>query len=175
MAFVVETGEGLADANSYASHAGYVAYWTERGAGPTEGQEDIEKALVRATDFLGIRYRFVGQRATAAQGLEWPRVSAYRGNFAFDARCVAIEGVPVEVLKATYELGKRALAGELAPDPVLDESGQTMVSSRDKLGPIETERTFTGGAASTWVKRFPAVDQLLRDLVVREGGRVHRA
>lgn len=175
MAFVVETGDGLPDANSYGSFAGYVAYWSERGAPPTEPQADVEKALVRATDHLGIRYRFVGQRATAAQGLEWPRVYAYRGNPAFDAQCVPVEGVPVEVVKATYELGKRALAGELAPDPAVDESGQTVVSSRDKVGPLETERTFTGGGSSTFVKRFPAVDRLLRDLVVSEGGRVYRA
>jgi hypothetical protein len=175
MPIVVEDGTGLVGANSYASFADWTAYWADRGGAPAGVQADVEAALVKSADHLRLRYRFVGQRATAAQGLEWPRVYAYRGNPAFDAHCVPIEGVPVEVVRANIELGKRALAGELAPDPVLDETGQTVVSSRDKVGPLETERTFNGGAGGTWVKRFPAVDQLLHDVVVREGGRVYRA
>lgn len=175
MAFLVEDGTGLANANSYGSFAGYVAYWADRGLVVGEIQSVVEAALVKASDYLGLRYCFVGQRATAAQGLEWPRIYAYRGRPAFDAYCVPIEGVPVEVVKATYELGKRALAGELAPDPTVDASGQTVVSSRKKVGPIEVEVAFNGGGSSTFVKRFPAVDQLLRDLVVSTGGRVYRA
>lgn len=175
MAFTVETGEGLADANSYASHAGYVAYHTDRGAPPAETQEDIEEALIKASDFLGIRYTFKGVKLTASQGLEWPRSCAYGAPTA-DYPCgVPLEGVPLEVQRATFELAKRALAGELAPDPELNETGQIASGSRIKVGPIEEELTFTGSGPSTWVKRFPSVDRILRDLVVTTGGRVYRA
>jgi hypothetical protein len=175
MAFVVEDGTGLANSNSYGSFAGYVAYWTERGAAPTELQPAIEAALVKATDHLGIRYTWKGQKLTAAQALDWPRSCAY-GVPTADYPCgVPLEGVPLEVQRATYELGKRALAGELAPDPTVDASGQTVVSSRDKVGPLETERTFNGGGSKRWVKSFPAVDSLLRWLVVTTSGRVWRA
>lgn len=175
MALVLEDGTGLADANSYGSFAGYVAYWTERGAAPTETQADIEEALIRATDFLDIRYCFVGSKLTDAQALQWPRAYAYRARPAHDAHCVPVEGVPLEVQRATFELAKRALAGELAPDPTVSTTGQTVTMSRDKVGPLETERQFVAAGPSTWVKKFPAVDRLVRDLVVQEGGRVWRA
>lgn len=172
---VVEDGTGLANANSYASYAGYVGYWADRGLVVAEAQAVIEAALIKATDYLGIRYSWRGVKLTDAQALDWPRACAY-GRPTADYPCgVPLEGVPLAVVNATYELGKRALAGELAPDPTVDESGQTVVSSRDKVGPLETERTFTGGGSSTFVKRFPAVDRLLRYLVVSEGGRVYRA
>jgi hypothetical protein len=175
MPIVVEDGTGLVGANSYASFADWTAYWADRGGAPAGVQADVEAALVKGADYLGLRYRFVGQRLSASQGLEWPRVYAYRGNPAFDAHCVPIEGVPVEVVRANIELGKRALAGELAPDPVLDASGQTVISNRKKVGPIEIEVAFNGGSSTAFVKRFPAIDRLLRDLVVQEGGRVWRA
>jgi hypothetical protein len=173
--FVVEDGTGLVGSNSYASFADWTAYWADRGGAPAGVQADVEAALVKGADYLGLRYRFVGQRLSASQGLEWPRVYAYRGNPAFDEQCVPIEGVPVEVVRANIELAKRALAGELAPDPVLDESGRTVVRSRDKMGPMEEERQFNGGGSATFVKKFPQVDRTLRDLVVQEGGRVWRA
>jgi len=171
--FVVEDGTGLANANSYGSFAGYVAYWTDRGAVPGEAQAVIEAALIKATDYLGFRYCWRGIRLTTAQALDWPRHCAY-AEAAADGYWVPIEGVPVEVVKATYELGKRALAGELAPDPTTDETGQIAQGSRIKVGPIEEELTFSGSGPSTF-KRFPAVDQLLRNLVTSSGARVYRA
>jgi hypothetical protein len=174
LAFVVETGEGLEDATSYASFAAYVSHFTDRGSPPAELQAAIEEALIRATDFVDLRYQFVGSKLTELQALQWPRAYAYRARPAFDAHCVPVEGVPLEVERATIELAKRALAGELAPDPVVSTTGQTVVADRKKVGPIEVETSFVGSGPSAWVKRFPAVDKLLRDLVVSEGGRVYR-
>jgi hypothetical protein len=175
MPLVVEDGTGLPDANSYASYADWLAHWADRGTAPAGDQTAVEQALVRAADFLDIRYRWRGAKLTAAQGLEWPRAYAYRGDPAFDAGCAPIEGVPAEVVRANIELAGRALAGELAPDPVVSATGQTVVATRRKVGPLETEDSFNGGGSSAWVKRFPAVDKLLRDVVVHEGGRVYRA
>lgn len=173
MAIVVEDGTGLANANAYASYADWVAYWTDRGTAPAGAQSVIEQALVRGADYLERRYEWIGQRSTAEQALGWPRLCAYgepAGGYS-----APIEGVPAEVVRANIELAHRALAGELAPDPTVDASGQVVTSKRDKVGPIETESQFNGGGSSTWVKRFPSVDELLRRLVVRTGGRVHRA
>lgn len=174
MAFLVEDGTGLSAANSYASHDGYVAYWTERGSPPTELQAAIEAALIRATDYLDRSYRWRGIKLTDAQALEWPRYGVYR-EASVDTFASAIEGVPVEVAKAAYELAKRGLAGELSPDPTVDATGQVVVGTRKKVGPIEVETTFNGGRSAGQVKRFPTVDRILRNLVVTEGGRVWRA
>lgn len=172
MSIVAEDGTGLSNANSYASYADWTAYWADRGAAPSSVQADVEQALVRATDYLGLRYTWIGQRALQTQALDWPRVCAYAvpaGGYS-----APIEGVPPEVVRATVELAQRALAGELAPDPVVDTTGQPVVGSRKKIGPIEVETTFGGGGA-TFTKRFPAVDELLRWLVVKNGARVYRA
>jgi hypothetical protein len=174
MAFVIEDGSGLPNANSYGSFAGYVAFWTDRGAVPAEDQDVIEAALIKATDYLGIRFTWKGEKLTAAQALDWPRACAY-GMPTADYPCgIPLEGVPHEVVRATYEYAKRALAAPLAPDPTRDATGQTVVSSRKKVGPIEVETAFTGGGAATF-KPYPAADNLLRWLVVTSSGRVYRA
>jgi hypothetical protein len=173
---VVEDGTGLADSNSYGSYAGYVAYWTDRGAVPAEDQDVIEAALIKATDYLGIRFTWKGEKLTAAQALDWPRACAY-GMPSADYPCgVPLEGVPVELEKATYEYAKRALVGELAPDPTVSATGVTVVASTRKVGPIEVSDEFSGSSASsTTFKPFPAADGLLRWLVVTSSGRVWRA
>ena len=175
MALIVEDGTGLANANAYASYADFLAHWADRGTAPAGTQDAVEKALVRGADYIDIRYCFVGSKLTDAQGLEWPRACAYRARPAYDAHCVPIEGVPPEVVQANIELAQRALVGELAPDPAVDASGQTVTSSTDKVGPLETSRTFSGAGPGTFVNKYPSVDRLLRHVVVNEGGRVHRA
>lgn len=173
MAIVVEDGTGLEDANSYASYADWTAYWADRGGAPAGVQADVEAALVKGADYLGLKYRWRGYRLTSAQALDWPRMYVYRETYA--GGCELIEGVPVEVVRANIELAKRALAGELTPDPTVDATGQVVTSKRDKVGPIETERTFSGASSATFVKPFPQVDRMVRDLVLSEGGRVYRA
>lgn len=176
MPIVVEDGSGLANANSYASHAGYVAYWTERGAVPAEAQAVIEAALIKATDYLGIRFTWKGIRSTSSQALDWPRLCAYGMPTAEYPCGVPLEGVPLEVERATYEYAKRALAAPLAPDPTVSATGVALTRTKRKVGPIETEDEFTGSSASsTTFKPYPAADNLLRWLVVTSSGRVWRA
>lgn len=169
MAFTVEDGTGLEDANSYASYADWTAYWADRGTAPAGAEEDVKKALVRGADYMSIRYRFRGRKLTEEQGLDWPRYGAR------DADGVYLEGVPEVVVRANIELAARALEGDLAPDPTTDASGQTVVSSRVKVGPIEREFTFNGGGSSAWVKPYPSVERMLKDVTYPDGGRVWRA
>lgn len=176
MSIVVEDGTGLEDANSYASFAQFQAHFADRGGAASTTQADVEKALVKATDYMGIRFRWRGYRLTAEQALDWPRACVY-GQPSFDEPGgVVIEGVPIEVTKACIEYANRALAGDLAPDPTVSATGVAMVSTRRKVGPIETEDVFSGGiASSSTFKPYPAADRLLRNLVWPEGGRVYRA
>lgn len=169
VSFQLEDGTGLADSNSYGSFAGYVAYWLDRGVTVTDTQTVVEAALVKATDYLGLRFRWRGYRLLPmTQALDWPRCGVYTLDGVY------IEGLPVELVKATYEYGFRAVSGDLMPDPTVDASGVTVVSSKDKVGPIEVERTFSGSASSTF-RPWPAADRLLRHLIYPETGRVWRA
>jgi hypothetical protein len=176
MVFTVETGDGLADSNSYASYAAFVAYFADRGVTVTAPQPAVEAALVKGADYLdGGKYCWRGTKLTTEQAMQWPRACVY-GQPTFDEPGGAvIEGVPAEVVRANIELANRALTEDLAPDPAVDVSGMTVTSSRKKVGPIEVETAFDGGGSSSWVRSFPAVDAMLRYLTQSSGGRVWRA
>lgn len=176
MAFVVEDGTGLETATSYGSYAGYVAYWADRGVTITDDQDVVEGGLVQGTDYLGIRFRWKGYRLTSDQALDWPRSCVY-GEPTFDEPGGAVvEGVPPEVVKATYEYARRAISAPLAPDPTVSATGVALVRTRRKVGPIETEDETTGAAAtSSTFKPYPAADNLVRHLVIPQGGSVYRA
>lgn len=169
MAIVLEDGTGLANSNSYGSFAGYVAYWLEVGVVVAEAQAVIEAGLVKATRYLGLRFRWKGSRLLPeTQALDWPRCGVYTLDGVY------IEGLPVELVRATYEYARRSLSSELVPDPTVDASGVTVVGKREKVGPIETEVSFSGSSSSTF-RPWPAADRLVRHLVYPEGGRVYRA
>ena len=70
MPLVVETGAGLADAESYRSAADTAAYFAARGI--TAAEAEWEPLLLRAMDALEAR-RWAGTRATTGQALSFPR------------------------------------------------------------------------------------------------------
>jgi hypothetical protein len=176
MAFNVEDGTGLEDSNSYASYAAFLAYFADRGVTVTALQPAVEAALVQATDYMGIRFRWKGTKLTSEQALDWPRACVY-GRPSFDEPGgVVIEGVPVEVVKACIEYGNRALTSVLAPDPTVSATGVTVTRTKRKVGPIETEDEFSGSSAtSNTLKPYPSADRLVRHLVLPENCGVYRA
>lgn len=80
-----------------------------------------------------------------------------------------VVGVPDQLKEATYEYAFRANSGDLAPDPTVHASGQSLVRDRTKVGPIETEVEFTGSTTIRITKPFPSADRLLQEYV-RSGG-----
>lgn len=74
MTLVVENGMGVANANTYASDADFVAYAAARGVTiPTTGGAR-ELLLIKAMDVLeSYDARFVGTRVARDQALSWPR------------------------------------------------------------------------------------------------------
>jgi hypothetical protein len=174
MAFVLEDGSGLPTANSYASFAQFTAYFTDRAVTVSGVQATVEAALIRATDYLDLRFRWKGCKVKplAEQALQWPRYGVYDE----EGYELPSDELPTALVNACCEYAKRALAAELAPDPTVDASGVAVVKSRDKVGPIEVEREFSGASASSSTfKPYPAADRLIRHLIYPEGGRVYRA
>jgi hypothetical protein len=173
MAFVLETGDGLATANAYGEHTGLVAYAADRGTTLAQPQATLEQALIRATDFLqrrGLHWKGC-QVKPLEQALDWPRYGVYDAH----GYALASDELPRELVLATYELAIRALAADLSPDPSVDASGVAVVKSKDKVGPIEVEREFTGGSAGEgFFPAYPEVAGLLRKLVYSNRG-VYRA
>jgi len=161
MAFVVETGSGLTNANAYVSVAAFKSYHDDRGnsyAGYADAA--IEKAIVRASDYLDFRFTFIGYRTLVTQSMEFPRENAYYR----DGRKAM--GVPAEIAQACSEYALRALAAPLAPDPITDASGRSVILERKQLGPLEVEKEFSRDGSASSFKPYPAVDAMLRELVI---------
>ena len=154
MAFVVEDGTGVANANSLCAVAFADAYFTDRGIIAWTGVTGVKQsALIRATDYIETRFgqKFQGELAAEDQELSWPRA-----NVGADAI------VPSSIQKAVAEYALRALTTTLAPDPVVSDTGRIVKSTSSKLGPIEESVTYVDGASVAQFKPYPAADALIR-------------
>lgn len=142
MALIVETGEGLEDADSYVSLADANTYATNRGLTfPVSGSAEIiaaaEGALRRATTWIDGTYRvqFPGQRRYGRdQALEWPRLDAY--DSFIPSTLLPEDELPRELVQATIEAAVRELAnpGSLNPDVVAGK-----VQKSVKVGDVAVE------------------------------------
>lgn len=93
------------------------------------------------------------------QPLEFPRADLYdrQGNL--------VEGIPDRVQEATCEYAYRANSAALAPDPTVDATGLQVTGSRSKVGPIETQTTYSSESSVQITKPYPAADRLLQEYV----------
>jgi len=163
MPLIVETGEGLANADSYVSVDQFNAYRQGvYGSAAGETPELVEAALRRATMYIDLKYidKWIGYRTTGrTQALAWPRTVTNRGYREF----LGIDEIPREIIQATCEAAIRELSspGSLMPDYV---SAERII--REKVGPIETQYAASGSP----VPQVPIIDNLLRSLVSASAG-----
>ncbi len=170
MAFTVEDGTGeVAGANSYASVEEFEAYWDDRGFDHTVYTEpQIEYALVKATDYIELRFRnyFLGYRVVREppQPLSWPRAGVV-------AHGVLVEGIPDQLKRATNEYAKRALElDDLAPDPGGYDSTGGLIKVRErKVAAIEEKTEYEVGSGAL-LRPYPAADSLLEEYIAGAGG-----
>lgn len=106
-----------------------------------------------------------GNDENRGQALPFPRI-----HLLTDAG-VAILGTPQGVKEATAEYSLRALSADLLADPLLDDTGNTVKSKREKVGPIEEETVYQIGM-STALKSYPAADRLLIPYMNAGGGAI---
>lgn len=165
MAFTVQNETGtVQDANAYVSVEEFKAFQGDRGGDISSfSDEQIEKAIVRATDFLDARYSFVGTQRRVEQGTQFPRQLSDRpfSSYSKDPR----SGLPRALKQATCLMAMRSLLGtNLMPDPTFNPGGQ-VTSVTKKVGPIETSTDFAepqpGQAPAT--PQYPDVDLLLKN------------
>ena len=163
MTIVIETGDGLPGAESYASVAAADARCAALGVSDWAQHTELEKeiALRKATQFMLVNYRkrWAGRRVNQAQALDWPRYGVCVDSFP-----VRTDVVPTEVVNACIDLAARAAAGaELLPD--LDVGNNQI--KRDKTGPLETEYFENNTDAAS---RFVAIDAALEPFFGAAGG-----
>ena len=155
MAFTVEDGTGVEDANSWVPVDYANSYFTERGITTWTGADGVkEKALVRATDYVHVRF-----------GRHWIPV----GSDEVDPEVLYTfnETIPVNLKKAVSEYALRALTATLAPDPTVDDNGLVTVVTKKQLGPLQKQYAVIGNqeARPSLLRAYPAADMLLAGLI----------
>lgn len=164
MPFVVETGEGLANANSYVSVADAGLYLAARGDGSwaAASVEEKEAALIRATAAIDAAYgsSFGGKRMRLRlQSLEWPRSDAY------DTRndIIRSDEVPAEVRNATAEA---ALVELTTPGILFPSFDRESAIKKIKAGSVEIE--FAGNASRATI--YSTIYYAIRTVLLGGGG-----
>lgn len=161
MAFVVETGAGLSNANSYASVSAADGYVADRGITGWAGlsQTIKEQSLVKATDYLEATYRdaWKGNRVNETQALSWPRYNVIVDGFNCPSNVV-----PLQVVNACVEMAIRAAAGET----LIADQGQRV--KREKIDVIEVEYQDY----SDPTQRYPFINRIITPFLLSasEGG-----
>lgn len=156
MAFVVQGDVPVTSANAYVDATYFVAYHTDRGTDVSSYlTAAIEFAIVRATQYLDLRFEYIGERSLSNQELEWPR------QFAYDDRGNSVSGVPVVVKQAVCEYTLRALTTSLMPDPdQTDNTGRPIKSREEAVGPIIEKVEYERGATYA-LPDYPIADRML--------------
>jgi len=170
---VVEDGNGLANADAYASREAVLAYWTARAdtvfsAAASDGVRDA--AIRRASQFIDIQWgdRFKGARKTETQALEWPRIGVEtREGW-------EVAGLPPQIVTATAELAKLALSGPLAGSGASATAPSKSSIASVQAGSVAvTYTTATKTALETdHADKFYLIERILRPIM--RGGTVNR-
>ena len=166
MTLIVETGAGLATAESYLSAVDADAYHANFGNTTwADLDPDVkESALRRATQYLtGVyRMRWAGSRMTSAQALDWPRAFVPKrdviGGYRSYPSYYDNTSVPQEVKQACAVMALKAVQGDLAPD--LERQ-----TASEKVGSLQVD--YVAGAPE--YTRYRAIDLMLKPLLGSTG------
>ena len=163
MAFIVEDGTGLPNANSYVDVQEYRDYATDRGIDVTaELEATIQGYLVRSTDYVNLTYTFVGEQTTDTQSLAFPRTYNEVDL-----------GLPVNVVNATIEMAFQVANGVT----LFNDNTKNIISKKEKVDVIETEIKYdvTNSIYMSNASRFPTTEAYLKpyiDIYATNNGQV---
>lgn len=168
MALTVETGAGLADADSYAALETINAYATSRGltfviTGGTN-EADAEAAARRGTVWLDATYRgrYPGRKANGrSQALEWPRINAYDRQV--PPEYLESDEIPQEIIDACCEaaIREKASPGSLSPDVT-----PGAIVKRERVeGAVEVEYASQGASVASQRPISTVIDDILGSLL----------
>lgn len=160
--FNKEDGTGLATATVYADLDDadqYLENSDRKTAWRVFSSKERQAALIQGADYIDqtFRRRYKGVRFSSTQRLDWPRDQVFDELHLL----VPADEIPEDVLNASIEYAFEAASAPLAPTPVVDETGLTLVSSRDKVDVLETSRTYRDFSSSRF-KKFPRAELVLR-------------
>jgi hypothetical protein len=159
MALTVETGAGVLNANSYVTLAEARAYASARGVTLTAVDADLEKILVKATDYLeSFRDKYKGYKLLGFGYLQWPR-----SGVVIDGFNLAQTALPVELKNAQAQLAIE-ISNAVDPLPTFTTGTGTSAIKREKVGDLEVEYAVTPDDTQT-APIISKVDALLLPLL----------
>lgn len=153
MAFIVEDGTIVTNANAYIPISFADAYFTDRNDASWTGSSSIKQgAIVRATDYIDIRFgsSLLGTVVNSAQPLMFPRLIA--GDNV---------GVPLAIQKACAEYAKIALSQLLIITPAIAIDGLPISKTVTKIGPIEDTVEYDNNIPAITIRPYPTGDLYL--------------
>ncbi len=148
---VVETGQGLANSNSYVSEAEVATYATDRGITLTASEDVL---IIKAMDYLET-LNYIGDKQTEAQALQWPRDNVYIDDFYIEPTTI-----PQELKNAQMSL---CMSIDDGTDPMATIGRAT---KKEKVDVLEVE--YMDNAASKAI--VTSVNRMLSKLL--KGGGV---
>jgi hypothetical protein len=147
MAIIVEDGTIVANADSYVSVADYEAWADARGI--EYDSSVIESQILRAMDYIET-LRFIGQKSTKAQQLQFPRVGVVVDGFELD-----YNEIPQQLKKAVFESVKAESEGL---SQLANIERRTL---REKVGEIEVQYAENSNSQTSVVAINKALYKLL--------------
>jgi hypothetical protein len=202
MAFTVEDGSVVADANAYITVAFFESFHLDRGTDLSALTTSVKQtAIVRATDYVDKRFAkiFKGRKSQSEQNLEWPRIGVWdESGYWIDS-----SAVPVNLKRAIAEYSWIAIYRALLETPapafnVLDvETGEietgtggSLTRDMSRVGPIVEDKWYAdpsrmqairAGAVSSsmvssvYLPEYPRADEWLKTIVQMGTTRLVRA
>ena len=170
MTMIVETGAGVAGANSYTTVAFVQSYFDDRGGNTAWDALDTdnkEYMLIKATDYIEKRFseKWIGDKNDNTNELSWPRHNVYDRHFRL---LYSNTEIPPELQKAVGEYAVRAITAALIPDPTTQ--GLEVEESEKEIGPIKKREKFMKNSGlrqksslvrDSVFKEYPAADLLI--------------
>jgi hypothetical protein len=147
MALIVENGTIVPNADSYVSVADYQTWADARGF--EYDDTVIESQILRAMDYIET-LRFIGQKSTKAQSLQFPRVGVVVDGFELD-----FNEIPEQLKKAVFESVKAESEG------VSQLANVERRTVREKVGEIEVEYAQNSNSVTSVI----AINRALHKLI----------
>jgi hypothetical protein len=152
---IVETGEGLANAESLVDLAYLKAFASSRGTVFAKTDEQLEQDLRKVHDYLNnIEGLFKGCRTKTDQALAFPR----NGVYIYGAY-IPKTAVPIRIKQAVSQLVIEAQTSDLMPNTT-----DSRIVTQETVGPISTSYATIAGQIS-----FPRVNAFFEPFFAHQG------
>lgn len=159
MVFIVEDGNGISGAVSYASVAELRDYASYRYDVTTKADSELEAALVVASvDWVDGQHTFSGYPLTETQGLDFP---------------IAGVGLPANIKNAAMKAALLQLQGLLMVDLASISSNGTVESESKSVGPLSKSVTYKSSSSQIYSRILPSdLTRLLTPYLYQSGGQL---